>query len=76
MPQTIINLLLAFDAYFSWYYPYVESIPFMCDYSTRESRAFDNMCAAIDMHEIFERVTIRNHKSFLPHLAIHKVRAN
>ena len=24
------------------------------------------------MHEIFERVTIRNHKSFLPHGAIYK----
>ena len=28
---------------------------------------------AIDMHEIFERVSIRNHGSFLPHGAIFKV---
>ena len=26
--QTIINLLLAFDSYFKWYYPFKESIPY------------------------------------------------
>ena len=33
----------------------------------REQRALDNTRLAIDMHEIFERVTARNHKSFLVH---------
>ena len=31
------------------------------------------MQKAIDMHEIFERLAIRNHSSFLPHGAIYKV---
>ena len=39
----------------------------------RRARAYDNCCKAIDMHEMFERVTIRNHKSFLVHGAIYKV---
>ena len=39
----------------------------------REARAFDNVKKAIDMHEAFEKVSINNHKSFLPHLAIFKV---
>ena len=46
-------------------------------YSThvREERAFDNMKKAIDMHESFEKVSINNHKSFLPHITIFKVRS-
>ena len=71
--QTIINLLLAFDAYFDWYYPLVTSVPLFCDYAVREQRAFENMRAAIDMQEAFERVSICNHKSFLPHGAVYKV---
>ena len=42
----------------------------------REARAFDNVRKAIDMHEAFEKVSINNHKSFLPHLAIFKVTAH
>ena len=72
--QTIINSLLAFDAYFAWYYALRESVPFQCPMPQREARAFDNMCKAIDQHEMFERVSINNHKSFLPHIAIYKVR--
>jgi len=34
---------------------------------------FSNMCLAIDMGEIFERVSIRKHGSFLVHGAIFKV---
>ena len=71
--QTIINTLLAFDAYFAWYYPLKESIPLLAPMAVREERALDNMRSAIDQHEILERVTIRNHKSFLPHGAIFKV---
>ena len=41
--------------------------------SVREARALDNMQRAIDMKEIFERVSIRNSKSFLAHAATHKV---
>ena len=70
--QTIINLLLAFDAYLKWYYPYKQSIPFKAPMEEREARAFDNCCTAVDMFEIFERVSIRNHKSFLPHAACYK----
>ena len=39
----------------------------------REDRALDNMQRAIDMKEIFERVSIRKSGSFLPHAATHKV---
>ena len=72
--QTIINILLAFDAYFNWYYPFRDSVPFMYDMATRERRAVDNMLYAIDMKDQFERLSINNHKSFLPHLAVYKVR--
>eukprot|EP00965_Chrysotila_dentata_P180859 5970043-Pleurochrysis_carterae.AAC.1 len=34
------------------------------------------MCDAIDMYEVFERVSIRSHKSFLPHGAVFKVTAD
>ena len=44
----------------------------MCPLAEREARAFDNMCKAVDQFEIFERVTIANHKSFLPHAAVYK----
>ena len=71
--QTIINCLLAWDAFFAWYYPYQKSIPFRCPMEVREARALDNVRKAIDMHEAFEKVSINNHKSFLPHLAIFKV---
>ena len=39
----------------------------------REESAFDNMCKAIDKFEIYERVTICNHKSFLGHGSVFKV---
>lgn len=71
--QTIINILLAFNAYFAWYYPLKQSIPFLAPMAVREARALENCRAAIDMHEAFERVSMRNHGSFLPHAAIFKV---
>mmetsp|Transcript_7677 Transcript_7677/g.15984 ORF Transcript_7677/g.15984 Transcript_7677/m.15984 type:complete len:415 (-) Transcript_7677:70-1314(-) len=74
--QSLINVLLAFDAYFAWYYPLKESIPFMCDMQRREQRALDNCRTAIDLHEIVERLTARGklgHQSFLFHGAIFKV---
>jgi hypothetical protein len=39
----------------------------------REARALDNMRTAIDMHEMYERISINKHGSFLPHGAIFKV---
>ena len=48
----------------------------MCEYSLREERAFSNMKLAIQMKEQFERVSINSHKSFLPHLAVYKVRVH
>lgn len=56
--QTIINTLLAFDAYFIWYYPLKKSIEFLADMEVREARALDNCRSAIDMHEAFERVCV------------------
>ena len=40
----------------------------------REDRTFENMGLAIDMQEIFERVSIRAHGSFLPHGAVDDVK--
>ena len=71
--QTLINTLLAFDSYFNWYYPLKESIPLFAPIPIREARAFENMTTAMDMMEMFERISIRNHKSFLVHGAIFKV---
>ena len=70
---TIINALLAFDAYFAWYYPLKESIPLYAETAVKEARALSNCRAAIDMHEMYERVSVRRCKSFLPHGAIFKV---
>ena len=70
--QTIINMGLAFDEYLRWYYPYKKAVPFMCDLKLREERALDNMRSAVDMMEIFERVSIRSHGSFLIHGAVYK----
>ena len=73
--QTIINTLLSFDAYFAWYYPLkdLKDLAPLSDKQEAEAAAFHNCCSAIDMHEITERVTVRNHKSFLFHGAIYKV---
>ena len=73
--QTIINTLLSFDAYFNFYYPLKDSELGVFD-SDKEKvlqRAFESCCAAIDLHEITERLSIRHHKSFLFHGAIFKV---
>jgi hypothetical protein len=45
--QTIINLLLAMDGYVAWYYPFKETIPFMCKPELRLERAYDNCIKAI-----------------------------
>ena len=67
-------MLLAFDAYFIWYHPIVDpTVPFMGPMPSRRTRALDNACAAVDMFEIVERVTIHHHKSFLFHGAVYKV---
>jgi hypothetical protein len=54
-------------------YPLKDSIDLDSSLEEREARALDNMRTAIDVHEIFERCSIRNHKSFMPHGAIFKV---
>eukprot|EP00965_Chrysotila_dentata_P024099 798691-Pleurochrysis_carterae.AAC.1 len=71
--QTLINVLLSCEAYSLWHFPFVASTPLFCEHTLREARAFHNMRAATDMVEIFERVSIRSHKSFLPHGAVYKV---
>ena len=71
--NTLLRILLSFDAYFAWYFPYKASIPMYAPMEVREQRAFDNMKKAIDMQEIFERVSIRSHGSFLPHISVFKV---
>ena len=76
--QTILNALLAFDAFFAWYYPLKKHTLELFDTDTAkvEQRALDNCQRAIDMHESFERLTLAGklgHKSFLPHGAIFKL---
>jgi hypothetical protein len=73
--QTIINVLLSFDAYFNWYYPLKHHSLGVLDSNEDAvvARAYENCRTAIDMHEICERLSIRNHKSFLFHGAIFKV---
>ena len=71
--RTIINALLSFDGYFKWYYPFKKSVPYGCGKEIAEARALENCRTAIDMQEIFERVAINNHSSFLPHGAVFKV---
>ena len=73
--QTLIDILLSFDAYFKWYYPFKQSIPFGSSDELKEARAFSNCCTAIDMQESFERITASSngHGSFLPHGAVFKV---
>ena len=71
--QTLINSLLAFDAFFAWYYPLKEGIDADSTMAEREARALDNCRRAIDLHEIYERSSIRGHGSFMPHGTIFKV---
>ena len=71
--QTIINILISFDAFFAWYYPFMKSVPYLCDIPSREQRALDNCRKAIDMQEAFERISHHNHGSYLPHGAVFKV---
>ena len=68
--ETLINTLLAWDAFMAWYFPLKESVLFLCEMSLREERALDNMQRATDMFEIYERVCMRNSKSFMPHAAV------
>ena len=71
--QTLINILLSWDGFLNWYFPLKDSVPFMCPLPLREERALSNMQLAVDMFEIYERVTIRNSKSFMPHAAVFKM---
>jgi hypothetical protein len=71
--QTLINILLAFDSYFNWYYPFKQSCPFLCDAAQKLTRAYENCVTGIDMQEMFERISICNHGSFLCHGVVYKV---
>ena len=73
--QTIINILLAFDAYFAWFYPFRKSVSYGCSVEAKEVRALSNCRSAIDMQESFERLAAagNGHGSFLPHAAVYKV---
>ena len=39
----------------------------------KETRTLENIQLAVDMHEIFERVAVGQHGSFMPHAAIYKI---
>ena len=66
------RLLLSFDAYFKWWFPYEDSIKLDATLEQTEDRALENMQTATDMYEMYERVSINSHKSFLLHAAVFK----
>jgi len=68
-----IRRALAFDAYFSWYYAWRNKVPLDAPREDKEKRALENMQLAVDMHEMFERVSLSLHGSFMPHAAIYKI---
>jgi len=68
-----IRTALAFDAYFSWYYAWRNKVPLDAPQEDKETRALENMHLAVDMHEMFERVSLSRHGSFMPHAAIYKI---
>ena len=68
-----IRRALAFDAYFSWYYAWRNKVPLDAPQEDKETRALENMHLAVDMHEMFERVSLSRHGSFMPHAAIYKI---
>ena len=53
-----IRTALAFDAYFSWYYAWRDKVPLDAPRKDKEERALENMQLAVDMHEMFERVSL------------------
>jgi hypothetical protein len=72
--NTAIRTALAFDAYFSWYYTRGQKkVPLDAPRKDKEKRALENMQLAVDMHEIFERASVGQHGSFMPHAAIYKI---
>jgi hypothetical protein len=73
--QTLIDILLSFDAYFKWYYPFKRSVPYGSSTLVKEERALSNCRTAIDMQESFERIAAASngHGSFLAHGAVFKV---
>ena len=70
--QTLINTLLAFDGFFLWYFHLKQSVEHDAELSVKEAHALESCRRAIDMHEIYERASIRKHGSFMPHAAIYK----
>jgi hypothetical protein len=70
--NTAIRAALAFDAYFSWCCAWKKN-PLDATRDVKEARALENMQLAVDMHEMFERVSLCQHGSFMPHTAIFKV---
>ena len=68
-----IRTALAFDAYFSWYYSWRNKVPLDAPRKDKEERALQNMQLAVDMHEMYERVSLGQHGSFMPHAAIYKI---
>jgi len=68
-----IRTALAFDAYFSWYYAWRNKVRLDAPREDKETRALANMQLAVDMHEMFERVSLSLHGSFMPHAAIYKI---
>ena len=67
-----IRTALAFDACFSWYYAWRNKVPLDAPQEDKETRALENMQLAVDMHEMFERVSLSRHGSFMPHATIYK----
>jgi hypothetical protein len=50
-----------------------KKVPLDATQDVKEKRALENMQLAVDMHEIFERASVGQHGSFMPHAAIYKI---
>tara|TARA_B100000524_G_scaffold18871_1_gene9734 strand:- start:18 stop:671 length:654 start_codon:yes stop_codon:yes gene_type:complete len=70
--NTAIRTALAFDAYLLWYYSWKKSSPRCHAKGQGDARAVEH-ALAVGMHEIFERVSVVQHGSFMPHVAIYKI---
>ena len=73
--NTAIRTAFAFDAYFSWYYAWRNKVPLDATQEDKERRALENMQLAVDMHDMFERVSLGRHGAFMPHAASIRLRS-
>ena len=65
--MSISQQLLSFGGHFNWYYPLKDQSRTFKVFDEDTNKGGAPFRTAIDLHEICERLSIRNHKSFLFH---------